>query len=118
MGCLLALLAGVAPRIALTKRESGPGATEIIERLRETTRRMRIRCPACGWQPDASSRWWCVDTASPEYFSGGCHTSWNTFDTRGRCPGCSHQWQWTCCLECSAWARHDEWYETEPDDTE
>jgi hypothetical protein len=36
----------VAPRFVLMKREPGLGATEIVERMRETTSRMRIRCPA------------------------------------------------------------------------
>jgi hypothetical protein len=76
---------------------------------------VRIRCPLCEWQPDASSRWCCVRTPAPEGFFGGCGAAWNTFSTRGRCPGCQHQWRWTSCLRCSGWSLHDDWYEEEAD---
>ena len=70
----------------------------------------RIRCPLCGWKPNASSRWYCGDCDYPEYYYGGCGTAWNTFATRGLCPGCAHQWRWTICLRCCGWSRHEEWY--------
>jgi hypothetical protein len=73
----------------------------------------RIRCPLCGWQPDASSRWSCEPADSPEPFFRGCGTVWNTFVTRGLCPGCSHQWRWTSCLRCHGWSLHEDWYDTE-----
>jgi hypothetical protein len=71
----------------------------------------RIRCPHCRWQPSKSSQWFCCDCDYPEYFYGGCLTGWNTFDTKGVCPGCAHQWLWTSCLRCAEWARHEDWYE-------
>ncbi len=61
-----------------------------------------IRCPRCAWRPRATSRWGC-----------DCGHVWNTFDTRGRCPGCGHQWQVTACLSCHAFAPHEAWYERE-----
>lgn len=70
----------------------------------------RIRCPLCEWKPNSSNRWYCCDCNYPEYFFGGCHTSWNTFLTRGRCPGCNHQWKWTSCLSCADWSLHEDWY--------
>lgn len=70
-----------------------------------------IRCPLCRWQPDASSMWFCEGVGTPEKFTGGCGTRWNTFETRGRCPGCAHQWRWTVCLWCSGWSLHEDWYE-------
>jgi hypothetical protein len=70
----------------------------------------RIRCPLCGWKPNSSSRWFCGDCDYPEYFYDGCGTAWNTFTTRGLCPGCAHQWRWTICLRCAGWSRHEEWY--------
>jgi len=71
----------------------------------------RIRCPLCKWQPKPSHRWFCAPCGHPEYFADGCGASWNTFSTRGRCPGCEHQWRWTACLNCAGWSRHDAWYE-------
>jgi len=71
----------------------------------------RIRCPLCRWQPRASSRWSCSDFGAHE----GCGTEWNTFDTRGRCPGCSYQWTWTDCLRCFRSSLHEAWYEDETD---
>jgi hypothetical protein len=76
----------------------------------------RIRCPACGWQPPASSLWSCLPTGFPEHFTGGCGTSWNTISTRGLCPGCRHQWRWTRCFECRQWSLHDDWYVETPDE--
>lgn len=72
----------------------------------------RIRCPQCKWQPTSSSSWVCGDGGPPEYFSG-CGTEWNTFDTRGRCPGCGHRWLWTACLWCGQYSLHEDWYTDE-----
>ncbi len=69
-----------------------------------------IRCPACRWQPDKNSRWFCVAMGPPENFATGCGHGWNTFDTRGQCPGCKHQWRHTTCLSCSVTSLHDDWY--------
>jgi len=65
----------------------------------------RIRCPKCQWEPARSDRWRC---------SPGCDEVWNTFETRGRCPGCNKQWTETVCLRCNEWSRHDDWYESSP----
>jgi hypothetical protein len=70
----------------------------------------RIRCPLCKWQPQASSRWYCASTGFPEFYLNGCGTTWNTFDTRGKCPGCGHQWRWTTCLSCHRASLHEDWY--------
>ena len=45
------------------------------------------------------------------YTNDACGTAWNTFATRGRCPGCAHQWRWTSCLRCDQWSPHGDWYE-------
>ena len=66
--------------------------------------RNRIRCPRCAWQPSRNDRWMCI-----------CLHVWNTFDTRGLCPGCGRQWTETQCLRCAQWSPHDEWYEDEPE---
>jgi hypothetical protein len=63
---------------------------------------MRIRCPACQWQPGKEDAWVC---------DPGCGHRWNTFATRGRCPGCDKQWRETACLRCAVWSPHEEWYE-------
>jgi len=69
-----------------------------------------IRCPRCRWQPSASSRWTCYSGDGPEPPFAACGTTWNTFTTRGRCPGCAHQWRWTSCLRCHEWSPHEDWY--------
>jgi hypothetical protein len=81
-----------------------------VARLDEEDTLRGIRCPLCEWRPSPSSRWCCLRTDSPEPFFEGCGTMWNTFETAGRCPGCRHQWQWTSCLRCGEWSRHDAWY--------
>ena len=71
----------------------------------------RIRCPQCSWRPSADSLWCCDGIGTPEPVFEGCGTIWNTFSTRGRCPGCSHQWLWTSCLRCEQASLHEQWYE-------
>jgi hypothetical protein len=58
-----------------------------------------IRCPQCKWTPRTKNLWSCK-----------CDYEWNTFDTRGLCPGCGHQWGITECLACGATSSHTEWY--------
>ena len=103
-------LGGVA--MWLLKRESTLDVDTVVDfNLDEDDARARIRCPLCDWQPGESSRWCCLRTPSPERFLGGCGTVWNTFSTRGRCPGCQYQWRWTKCLRCAGWSRHEDWHE-------
>ena len=86
-------------------------ATDTIDKSDdEESDHSRIRCPSCRWQPDAWSYWECGECAFPEYFFDGCGMVWNTFDTRGLCPGCGHQWRWTACLSCEVWSLHEDWY--------
>lgn len=73
-----------------------------------------VRCPHCSWKPAASSRWCCESAGSPEPAFQACGTVWNTFSTRGRCPGCLHQWGWTSCLRCNGWSLHEDWYTQGP----
>jgi hypothetical protein len=70
-----------------------------------------IRCPLCHWRPSSEARWCCDCRGTPEPFFPWCGTAWHTFTTRGRCPGCSHRWLWTSCMQCSRWSLHEDWYE-------
>src|SRR5262249_1765925 len=74
----------------------------------------RIQCPRCRWQPRALDRWTCAPCGPPEAFVGGCGTHWDTFTTRGVCPGCGHRWQWTACPACREGSPHDDWYVDAP----
>lgn len=92
----------------LRLHDDTPGApgdpTVVLEPRRRAGRRPgapRIRCPRCAWEPRHHDRWSCHP---------GCGTSWNTFDTRGRCPGCGRQWLETACLACHRWSPHLDWY--------
>jgi hypothetical protein len=69
-----------------------------------------IRCPRCSWTPGADSQWSCNSAGTPEPPFHSCGTVWNTFTTKGRCPGCAHQWRWTSCLQCRQWSLHMDWY--------
>ncbi|MCB0638568.1 MAG: hypothetical protein KDC54_18185 [Lewinella sp.] len=62
---------------------------------------VKIACPKCHWEPQPHSRWIC----EPK-----CRHKWNTFSTGGRCPRCSKQWEYTCCLACHRWSPHLDWY--------
>ncbi len=83
---------------------------ESFEAADASNKTQKIRCPICRWSPDRMSRWTCWDCGHPEYFYSGCGTEWNTFDTQGICPTCSHQWIWTTCLSCGTWSLHEDWY--------
>ena len=92
---------------------SGGGAAPVVVNTPEADERTEdddILCPKCSWRPSRSSRWCCDCDGTPEPPFDSCGTVWNTFDTRGRCPGCRHQWQWTTCLECEVASRHETWY--------
>ena len=85
--------------------------TFIVSDLGEDEAFERVRCPLCEWRPARSSIWCCFADGTPEPPFDGCGTEWNTFSTRGQCPGCRHQWRWTSCLRCHGWSLHDDWYE-------
>ncbi|MFN8459385.1 MAG: hypothetical protein U0401_32830 [Anaerolineae bacterium] len=103
--------------VLLKKSATPPEFTDTVIQLDDDASNFsRIRCPLCGWQPNASSRWACAGRGGPpEYFSQGCGTVWNTFTTRGLCPGCGHQWRWTACLRCHNFSLHEDWYAKEID---
>ena len=84
---------------------------QVAEAVKEDLNFAGIRCPLCRWRPARSSRWVCVSVGHPENYFDGCHARWNTFETRGVCPGCSHQWKWTMCLSCHKASPHEDWYE-------
>jgi hypothetical protein len=98
---LAAALAGL-PELPGVQREyrhapDGPGRR--TSRVGGGSIDPRIRCPKCQWSPDAEARWSCR-----------CRHLWNTFQTRGLCPGCGYQWTVTTCLNCGQASPHAEWY--------
>jgi hypothetical protein len=64
-----------------------------------------IRCPKCDWEPEDADLWMCSI----------CKTKWNTFKTRGTCPGCGKAYFETTCLTsrggCGDWSLHKDWYQ-------
>jgi hypothetical protein len=90
--------------LLLLRREPG---TLVPPELREDDAVRRggggVRCPRCGWQPGRNDRWMCT-----------CLHVWNTFETRGVCPGCDRTWRETQCLRCHQWSPHEAWYVEEP----
>ena len=100
------------PLRLLVKQDRGPGQITVnAARLDGGEAFSGIRCPLCSWRPSPSNVWCCDRGDSPEPFFVGCGMVWNTFSTRGRCPGCSHQWRWTSCLQCQEASLHEAWYE-------
>ncbi len=65
---------------------------------------VEIKCPECGWKPDGQPHWQC-----------SCGYIWDTFQTAGRCPACSKQWERTACIPsaggCTAFPLHLDWYD-------
>ena len=69
--------------------------------------RAKIYCPLCEWKPRPQDVWSCVPS---------CGTVWNTFWTRGVCPGCATRWAKTQCLACGEVSPHEAWYHYPPQD--
>jgi hypothetical protein len=80
-----------------------PRYRETEKQRGSSTRKPKIRCPKCAWQPRRHDRWQCE-----------CRHVWNTFDTRGVCPACDKKWAETQCFGCHRWSPHDAWYVDEP----
>ncbi|CAF5063961.1 unnamed protein product, partial [Rotaria sp. Silwood1] len=55
------------------------------------------QCPKCNWVSNGEALW-----------QGERAHSWNTFDTRGKCPQCEKQWTTTQCPICHEWSPHDD----------
>jgi hypothetical protein len=68
---------------------------------------IRTECPKCGWEPDGYAHWRCT-----------CGHSWNTFDTKAKCPACGIQWQDTSCPGCGQSSKHELWYTSSEKQTE
>jgi len=64
---------------------------------------MKIRCPKCGWEPEKTSKWRCT----------ACEKKWHTFDTRGVCPACEKEYNYTQCqnLDCTELSHFSDWFE-------
>ena len=106
---------GCATYEARTQTPERTRTTIPKEDLDEDEAFSRIRCPLCAWQPSPNDRWSCVWVeGSPEPPFLSCGAIWNTFKTRGSCPGCRHRWRWTSCLRCAGWSLHEDWYEVSP----
>lgn len=90
-----------------TGQPGDPGLVDEVLRGAGLRRGPRIRCPLCRWRPRRRDHWLCTFE--------GCGMAWNTFQTRGVCPRCSHQWTQTVCLACHQWSRHLDWYEGDED---
>lgn len=58
-----------------------------------------VACPKCSWQPLKSTIWTCT-----------CGHKWNTFDSKGVCPGCKRNWAQTECRKCRTVSAHEAWY--------
>lgn len=107
LGTMLISILEIGPWQSFPERQAKQGprvplpddVVSILEDEDDSSGKGRIRCPRCGWQPGSGDLWMCR-----------CGHSWNTFETGGRCPSCSRQWQHTQCLVCGEWSPHQDWY--------
>jgi hypothetical protein len=86
--------------IALVRGPGRPTLVPKIDEKEDDKDISGIRCPACQWRPTRHDMWSC-----------DCGEVWNTFATRGECPGCQRRWAKTQCTKCGTWSDHDAWYE-------
>ena len=75
----------------LTRDEPDTGVDEAMD--------VAASCPHCEWEPLKSTIWTCT-----------CGHKWNTFDTKGTCPGCERVWSETECRKCRTVSAHESWY--------
>lgn len=61
--------------------------------------RFGVACPACHAAPRVGKFWSC----------GHCHTTFDTFETRARCPACGASFDSTRCLNCGVSHPIDYW---------
>jgi Zn-dependent protease len=73
----------------------------LLGELSRMPRHAGAACPSCGEPPLAGPFWRC----------GRCNATFDTFDTRGTCPGCGASFPTTTCPNCgtahpiAAWSR-------------
>jgi Zn-dependent protease len=78
-------------------------AAQAMLRLERLPRHEHCRCPGCGKSPPRGEFWQCEH----------CVTRFDTFATRGRCPGCGAWYLETACPHCHALHHVDVWYRPE-----
>jgi Zn-dependent protease len=78
-------------------------ASRAMLRLERLPRHGHCACPNCGESAPAGEFWQC----------GHCGTKFDTFVTRGRCPGCGAWYLETACPHCQASNHVDGWYRPE-----
>lgn len=68
----------------------------------EYPKRKSINCPKCGWVPDGKPHWGCEK----------CGTTFDTFETKAKCPNeeCGNSWELTQCIACGKRIPHKDWY--------
>jgi Zn-dependent protease len=67
-------------------------------------RHTECACPACYAAPPSGPFWVCEE----------CHTRFDTFDSRGKCPACGMWYLETACPNCRQAHHIDRWYAYRP----
>jgi Zn-dependent protease len=75
-------------------------AAQHMLRLEQLPRRWGCACPACEKSPPRGQFWMCEH----------CQSKFDTFATRGRCPGCGAWFLETTCPHCHATNHIDGWF--------
>jgi hypothetical protein len=72
--------------------------------MRSLPRHTDCACPSCHTAPPKGLFWVCEE----------CRTRFDTFDNRGRCPGCGAWYLQTTCPHCHDAHHIDRWFEYRP----
>ena len=99
IGAAAFFLAFVAVFIAMRSFFAFQAARSML-RLERLPRHEHCACPGCGEAPPRGAYWQCEH----------CVTRFDTFETRGRCPGCGAWYLETACPHCHASNHVDAWY--------
>jgi Zn-dependent protease len=77
----------------------GMQQARVLLRREKMPRRAGFACPSCKVAPPLGALWRCSK----------CSQSFDTFETRGKCPGCEAQYPITMCGECRRQYPMQEW---------
>jgi Peptidase family M50 len=78
---------------------SGLQRARAMLRFAKLPRRPGFACPSCRTAPPVGPFWKC----------GACGQNFDTFETRGVCPNCAHEFPVTMCLDCGEQHAMTEW---------
>ena len=99
-----AFLLGLIAAFVALRSFSAFRVSRYMIQLENLPRHRECTCPSCGISPPAGPFWACEH----------CATHFDTFRTRGKCPGCGAWYLETACPHCRTQHHIDQWFAAQP----